>query len=486
MLTVAGVPSTEGLEKMTIPTKRHSLPPRPFHLATSNIDSLSRTSSSSGSDIVSPSSTTPFPQKRPATKRQQSISYLPHDSDPRWSIRSPTAAASPPSISSEGRTPPASLAPQRENAPLTLAEKCVCHLHTISQPLTNHLTRHADLLRFIAQKEAKCMELRTQLASQEDELTQLKRKWEKIVSRGFDRVYAANGITPPQSTSGPVLEGIKEGVQEVSRTIAAGLGDHGSAPPNSTNPVPAPPRTYPTHRSTSSVTTSSSGGTRFSHSSANSSLVGDDFPSELQEDDQILGKRDQVRIFDEFSQSPTCTPILEDSTSIDISKPTLDEDKVSKSLRRRSRDVPSETTGRLPLNLDQVRQQDGKSPMLPTSSMPGLGTLPSDTPSWVLGTVGKKWEELQRTETYVYSFTPKPCFTANPHSLQFHEKPETCISVVGRHVAISFECMVHPNAITCHRGVGIHKPVRRLGITDTNREPDTREIGYANLAAGRW
>jgi len=118
--------------------------------------------------------------------------------------------------------------------------------------------------------------------------------------------------------------------------------------------------------------------------------------------------------------------------------------------------------------------------------MPGLGTLPSGTPLWVMGTVGKKWEELQRTDTYVYPLTSKPCFTADPPSFQFHEEPETRISVVGRHVAIPCERMVHPHTVTFHWGVGIHKPVRRLDITDTNRERATREIGYANLTAGRW
>jgi len=244
------------------------------------------------------------------------------------------------------------------------------------------------------------MELRTQLASQEDELAQLKRKWEKIVNRGFDRVYAANGMTPPQNTPGPVLEGIKEGAQEVSRMITVGLYEYGSA---STDVAPAPSRTHSTHRPTSSVTTSSSGSTRLSHSSANSSLVEDDFPLELQEDGEVLGKKDQVCIFEEISQSPTCTPILEDSMVVDISKTSLDEDKISKTLRRRSRDVSSETTGRVHSKMGQGLQREGKSPMLPTSSMPGLGTLPSGTPSWVLGTVGKKWEELQRTEAFTKS-----------------------------------------------------------------------------------
>jgi len=247
------------------------------------------------------------------------------------------------------------------------------------------------------------MELRTQLASQEDELAQLKRKWEKIVNRGFDRVYAANGMTPPQGASGPVLEGIKEGVQEVSRVIAAGFSDYGSAPPSSTNAAPTPSRTHSTHQSTSSATTSSSGSTRLSHSSANSSFVEDDFPPELQEEDEVPGKKDQAQILGELSQSPPCTPILEDSIVVNISKTGLDEGKVSKTLRGRFRDAPPETVGRVPQKSGQVRQREGKSPVLPMSSMPGLGTLPSGTPSWVLGTVGKKWEEFQRTETFTKS-----------------------------------------------------------------------------------
>ena len=274
----------------------------------------------------------------------------------------------------------------------------------------NIVARHADLLRFIAQKEAKCMELRVQLASQEEELAQLKRKWERIVNRGFDRVYAANGITPPQSTAGPMLEGIKEGMQDVGRIIAAGLDDYGSVPLNSTPPVSALSRTHSTRQSTSSVTTSSSGNTRFSYTSANSSLVGDDFPPEVPEEGEAQGKKDQARIF-ETPQSPTCTPILESPAAVHISKASSDENRVAKTLRRRSCDVSPGAAGKVPSKSGQGRQREGKSPMLPTSSMPGLGTLPSGTPSWVMGTVGKKWEELQRTETYVFTPIQDLCYT---------------------------------------------------------------------------
>jgi len=243
------------------------------------------------------------------------------------------------------------------------------------------------------------MELRVQLASQEEELLQLKRKWEKIVNRGFDRVYAANGIPPLQSTSGPMLEGIKEGVQEVGRMITAGLSDHGSVSPQSAHPIQALSRTHSTRQSTSSATTSSSGSLRFSHSSANSSLVEEDFPSESLEEG-VSGEKGQVRIFEDVSQSPTCTPILENPTTAGFSKTSLDEESAPKTLRRRSRDTPSEAIGRASSRTGQGRPREGKSPILPTSSMPGLGTLPPGTPSWVLGTVGKKWEELQRTETF--------------------------------------------------------------------------------------
>ncbi|KAJ3513928.1 hypothetical protein NLJ89_g2674 [Agrocybe chaxingu] len=127
---------------------------------------------------------------------------------------------------------------QKERPPLTLADK------------------HADLLHFIAQKESKCLELRSQLAAHEAELAQLKRKWERIVNRGFEKSQSPSSVVPsspsPTSTSlnasatpssanqsyassnGPlpgavVLEGIKESVQGVSRLIAAGLESIGGA-----------------------------------------------------------------------------------------------------------------------------------------------------------------------------------------------------------------------------------------------------------------
>jgi len=112
-------------------------------------------------------------------------------------------------------------------------------------------TRHADLLRFIAQKESKCLELRSQLALHEAELAQrayafylrihltlitrymreyihgitVKRKWEQIVNKGLERdLQSAPVISSDPSTA--VLEGIREGM----RLLSAGFSTPASAP----------------------------------------------------------------------------------------------------------------------------------------------------------------------------------------------------------------------------------------------------------------
>ncbi|KAF7761368.1 hypothetical protein Agabi119p4_9360 [Agaricus bisporus var. burnettii] len=105
-------------------------------------------------------------------------------------------------------TPGLSNTPNRERPPLTLTEK------------------HADLLRFIAQKESKCLELKSQLAVHEAELVQLKRKWERIVNRGLERdLHSAT--TNSSDPSSAVLEGIREGM---SRLLAAGFSTSAPAP----------------------------------------------------------------------------------------------------------------------------------------------------------------------------------------------------------------------------------------------------------------
>lgn len=91
--------------------------------------------------------------------------------------------------------PPSSPSPPLPRRQSTIYYREIERKHR--EPLT--LTeKHADLLHFIAQKESKCLELRSQLAVHEAELLQLKRKWERIVSRGFERQQQTSS---PSSTS---------------------------------------------------------------------------------------------------------------------------------------------------------------------------------------------------------------------------------------------------------------------------------------------
>ncbi|KAF8834681.1 hypothetical protein BDN67DRAFT_985156, partial [Paxillus ammoniavirescens] len=112
----------------------------------------------------------------------------------------------------------------REREPLTLVEKRRCWMRVVSQLLA--IDAH-DLLHFIAQKERKCLELRDQLSVHERELAELKRKWERIVNRGFTP-GGGECDPPPHLTlnaglGGVAFDGLKEGV----RMIAAGLSDLG-------------------------------------------------------------------------------------------------------------------------------------------------------------------------------------------------------------------------------------------------------------------
>ncbi|EDR06988.1 uncharacterized protein LACBIDRAFT_328400 [Laccaria bicolor S238N-H82] len=266
----------------TTKSKRHSLAilppaspgPRPLHLLDGTITS---SSTSASSPLHSPSTSSK------ASRRQSSISYYPPDRTPDYytssSITLSNAGRSPLSArgtqhagaglsrsSSVGRGSPGlkgrhgeiqrmslplEKEKEKERPPLTLAEKrgqlgpSSCGLSS-----KNSLrTPHAELLHFIAQKESKCLELRSQLAVHEEELLQLKRKWERIVNRGFEKSQSPpdavsrappNTITNPASTvvaglTGPaVLEGIKEGMH---RFLAAGLS---ISDPNSTPSSPSP------------------------------------------------------------------------------------------------------------------------------------------------------------------------------------------------------------------------------------------------------
>lgn len=81
------------------------------------------------------------------------------------------------------------------------------------------IPRHADLLHFIAQKEAKCLELRTQLTQHEADLNALKSKWTSIVQK-------ANPSSSTSTSGSITLAGaavIREGVGRLFSNVTAPL-----------------------------------------------------------------------------------------------------------------------------------------------------------------------------------------------------------------------------------------------------------------------
>lgn len=305
-----------------------------------------------------------------SSRRQSSISYLPPDSPRLWSPRTPLAVLSALERSSslsganspkgEGHSRTRSV-PQRaisEPAVLTLAE------------------RYADLLQFIAQKESKCLELRSQLAIHESELLELKRKWERIVRREFGRNIPST-LTPASPAPSAVLNGLVGGVRALAAaTTSPPLTPSMSRVRSSSLAVANHEPSQAPSNSVSSTTTSSSipstaGSPRLSQSSISS-------VAEVKTDSgKVEGQREGA--------------IAQDSGDMDRSKV----------LRRRSRDSQAPLADALKA---LTGEGSGKraSAASPTSlSAMGLGraNLGEAAQGWV-DTVGSKFAELQRGETF--------------------------------------------------------------------------------------
>lgn len=103
--------------------------------------------------------------------------------------------------------------------------------------------RHADLLQFIAQKEAKCLELRTQLSQHEADLKQLKAKWASILNRANP---ASSPLSPSYGDSYAIssASAIRDGVGRILSGVAAPLlqsptstGMHPNTPNTTVSPL---------------------------------------------------------------------------------------------------------------------------------------------------------------------------------------------------------------------------------------------------------
>jgi hypothetical protein len=340
------------------------------------------------------------------SRRQSSISYLPPDSPRLWSPRTPLTVSSSLERSSslsganspkeEGHSRTRSI-PQRaisEPAVLTLAERCVFSLPFYhSRPFKHGATkntscnRYADLLQFIAQKESKCLELRSHLAIHESELLELKRKWERIVRREFGRNIPSTS-TPASPASSAVLNGLVGGVRAlaVATTSPPLTPSISRARPSSSRLANREPSQAASNSVSSTTTTSSApsaeGSPRLSQSSMSS-------VAEVKTDSgKVEGQREEV--------------IAPNSGWMKLQSPS------GKVLRRRSRDSQAPLADALKaLTGEDSHPGSGKraSAASPTSvstplSTMGLGraNLGGAAQGWV-DSVGFKFAELQKGET---------------------------------------------------------------------------------------
>jgi hypothetical protein len=279
------------------------------------------------------------------------------------------------------------------------------------------------------------------------------------VNRGFSR---SNGISDyatlnstsaasatAQSQGGAMLEGIREGVQGVSRMIAAGLGDLAPVPvasspsPASASRQKAARRRHSTQPSSSSVSTyatDTSDSTRLSQSSASS--LGDE--SVLREEGEGHSEQMEAEVRDTSSKPDTSADTVcerkrnfrPSDSSFDVgskgrpSPSSIASERTTKIHRRKSRDrasspppsaftseslvsstITSPTANSTSMKHSPKTKRSSMNGLPPATSIPGLGSLTGvnssggqPVASWV-DSVGKKWGEIQRGPTYVpFSF----------------------------------------------------------------------------------
>ncbi|KAL5476933.1 hypothetical protein ACEPAI_3119 [Sanghuangporus weigelae] len=287
--------------------------------------------------------------------------------------------------------------------------------------------KHAVLLHFIAQKESRCLEIRSQLATEEAELLTLKRKWEQIVSRQVKRSSSASvssSLDAETTMQSNMLSGIKEGVQEVGRLLAQ-LGDLG-VQNKETDPSAG-------HASNSSIstttTTTSASSTRLSQSSMSSLGMAEDEvpPDHTNTVSDILdlpAKRHSLstavrrKPYEPSSPSSPSPPILTPQTPLSASPFSYNQAYSSKPSRSESTDtVKAHTQTKHRKRLSAANA--GSFP--PASSIPGVNVAP--LASWVEG-VGKRLVSQVTSSSSATSYSA----SAKRTSIRFSEGASSLFS----------------------------------------------------------
>jgi hypothetical protein len=194
-----------------------------------------------------------------------------------------------------------------------------------------------------------------------------------------------------------MLEGIKESVQGVSRLISAGLGEFSaSSQQQASHPQPR----HSIRLSNSSISTSTTNSTRYSQSSASS--LGDEPPQEEQ---------GQVLMVHDTGATPTMSPNpafmhqqQQEKEREDRARSSFENEAIEPRNGEVSPLSPLPSHAELSTSARSPSATSNGSPFTPVSSITGIGSLAAvganapPVSSWI-GSVGKKWEELQRGST---------------------------------------------------------------------------------------
>ncbi|KAH9057946.1 hypothetical protein EDB83DRAFT_2389158 [Lactarius deliciosus] len=343
---------------------------RPHHRHTTSLVSASPPNISSPEP--SHHSLDRHPSSPSVSRRQSAISYLPADSPRLWSPRT----------SEKGSTALKRTVSLHNKKEARASTGSIPQRPTHQPPALTLAERHVDLLQFIAQKESKCLELRSQLAAHESELTDLKRKWERIVHREFGRNLSPTSsstspMASPPANSGAKLNGLVGGVRAIAAATAS--------------PTPASPLARRMARQAASSSVSSTA-TTTSGSAASTGA------------DTRLSQSSSSSVAEEKTDMPE-EPIVWDTGATSSSS--------VRTLRRRSRDarVPlsdalSSLTGTSTSPTSTKRASVGA---VPPASIPGINSLSAmglgrtnlgEAAQGLMDSVGSRLAELQRGQTF--------------------------------------------------------------------------------------